>query len=312
MHLEWPKDATQLPIKTATYIKSGLIDYSAQARTVKWAYEGRNGFENWPNIKAKGFQCGGRRQSPIDISRTNSKYRLLPKLRFCGFDVELENITASIVHGSASITDLQNSKRYISGGPLTGRYNVFGLHFHWGRRLSSGSEHTFDGRRYPIELHIVHVKDDYATFEEARNHPDGICVLAVMFVIGKPFSSTERDLRAPTRLQNEAEKHIMEYFTTVSGLQKLQIWKSGFRLSGLLPLYPQQFYTYRGSLTTPPCSEAVIWILFHHKIPISRQLLRRFHELEDSDGHHTFRNWRSTQPINQRTVYRTVRFWEAY
>lgn len=60
------------------------------------------GFENWPNIKAKGFQCGGRRQSPIDISRTNSKYRLLPKLRFCGFDVELENITASIVHGSGT------------------------------------------------------------------------------------------------------------------------------------------------------------------------------------------------------------------
>lgn len=44
-----------------------------------------------------------------------------------------------------------------------------------------------------------------------------------------------------------------------------------FPLASLLPPVEEmeRFYTYRGSLTTPPCSEAVIWIIFPEAMPVS-------------------------------------------
>ena len=41
----------------------------------------------------------------------------------------------------------------LSGGPLSGEYRPIQLHFHW------GSEHQLEGRRYPLEMHIVHKKE---------------------------------------------------------------------------------------------------------------------------------------------------------
>lgn len=44
-----------------------------------------------------------------------------------------------------------------------------------------------------------------------------------------------------------------------------------FTLASLLPPSEdmERFYTYKGSLTTPPCSEAVIWIIFPNPLPVS-------------------------------------------
>ena len=40
----------------------------------------------------------------------------------------------------------------LSGGNLSGEYRPTQLHFHW------DSEHTIQGRRFPLEMHIVHKK----------------------------------------------------------------------------------------------------------------------------------------------------------
>ena len=42
----------------------------------------------------------------------------------------------------------------VSGGGLDGEYNVGQFHFHWGRDDSRGSEHTIDGRQFPMEVGI--------------------------------------------------------------------------------------------------------------------------------------------------------------
>lgn len=50
-----------------------------------------------------------------------------------------------------------------------------------------------------------------------------------------------------------------------------------FPLASLLPPVEdmERFYTYKGSLTTPPCSEAVIWILFPKTMPVSISQVRQ-------------------------------------
>jgi len=70
-------------------------------------------------------------------------------------------------------------------GSATGsqRYMFEQLHFHWGSRDNVGSEHTIDGVRYPMEVHFVHYKQSYGSFDEAVNKPDGLVVLSGLYKV---------------------------------------------------------------------------------------------------------------------------------
>ena len=78
--------------------------------------------------------------------------------------------------------------RYISH--TIPRFNFLQLHWHWGSDSSQGSEHTLDGKEFPIEIHLVHVNtkylnDDGSPSEENLNQPDGLAVLGVFYEISE-------------------------------------------------------------------------------------------------------------------------------
>ena len=50
----------------------------------------------------------------------------------------------------------------MSGGHLGQEYEMAQLHFHWGALDQMGSEHTIDRRRFPLEMHMVHLASDSA------------------------------------------------------------------------------------------------------------------------------------------------------
>ncbi|XP_071027349.1 carbonic anhydrase 4-like isoform X2 [Oncorhynchus clarkii lewisi] len=78
-------------------------------------------------------------------------------------------------------------------------------------------------------------------------------------------------------------------------------------LEQLIP--PQQnlsnYYRYKGSLTTPGCTESVIWTVFEKPIPLSRDQLRVFSDLQFKDGKPMVGTYRPVQPLNGRVVYRS-------
>ena len=62
------------------------------------------------------------------------------------------------------------------------------MHWHWGSDSSKGSEHTIDGKEYPIEIHLVHVNAKYydangAPTDETFSMPDGLAVLGIMYEV---------------------------------------------------------------------------------------------------------------------------------
>lgn len=65
----------------------------------------------------------------------------------------------------------------LSGGNLQSVYVLEQLHFHW------GAEHTVDGSRDPLELHLVHYNNQYANFSVAAQHENGIAVVSVLFKV---------------------------------------------------------------------------------------------------------------------------------
>lgn len=63
------------------------------------------------------------------------------------------------------------------------------------------------------------------------------------------------------------------------------------------------FYTYQGSLTTPPCSQAVTWIIFPQAIDVSSMQMDNFRILTDRRGENIVNNYRFLQPKGKRLIY---------
>ena len=72
----------------------------------------------------------------------------------------------------------------LSGGPLSENYQILQLHFHWGKTNDKGSEHTYDGSAFPLEMHIVHVKSSLKDdLDTALKTIDGLAVTGFQFQI---------------------------------------------------------------------------------------------------------------------------------
>lgn len=128
------------------------------------------------------------------------------------------------------------------------------FHCHWGCSDGRGSEHTVDGKSYAGELHLVHWnKSKYSSFAEAASKPDGLAVLGVFLDVGK--SHPELDKVA----------QLLPFITHKGDRVTLQ---EALDPSKLLP-ENKAYWTYLGSLTTPPFNESVIWILFKNPVELS-------------------------------------------
>ncbi|NXF96875.1 CAH15 anhydrase, partial [Eubucco bourcierii] len=219
------------------------------------------GPSHWKEFKAT---CGGDKQSPVNIDRRRlQRDSALGDILFEGYDQappgkwRLTNDGHTAMLSMAS--ELASEHITISSGGLPGRYRALQLHFHWGSPAGNGSEHTLDGHQLPMELHIVHMNVKYQTLAEAKGHPSGLAVLGFFFQV--------------------SETPNTNYNTIVVGLRNISSagqsvdLASTFRLDTLLPPPSRLsgYYRYQGSLTTPDCSEVVIWTVFEEPVEIGRE-----------------------------------------
>ncbi|KAM3956296.1 carbonic anhydrase [Aphomia sociella] len=176
-----------------------------------------------------------------------------------------------------------NPAPILSGGPLRGNYTLLQFHLHW------LSEHAIDGMKFPLEIHMVHVKTGL-TIDEAVTRPDG---LAVIGVITKVLSGE----------RTEDSFALEQIIPAVPDLEKPNNTAEVdyIDITRLLSPEPQSYYTYHGSLTTPLCQEVVTWIVMDTPIAISDKQYRMFSTV-DIGG---IENYRSLQRSN-RVVYRSV------
>ncbi|KAI9593943.1 alpha carbonic anhydrase [Syncephalis fuscata] len=225
----------------------------------EWSYEGSRGPAKWGELSADYSKCGnGKHQSPInlvtpDAERLTRSQRAPPSFTW----KRLEKI--SIVNNGHTIQmdlDAQASvDNYLTYNNV--KYALQNIHFH------APSEHRISGAYYEAEAHFVH---------KAAN--------GQLLVVGTflQVSTHNNNLVAPIIQnipKNKGDKK------TVPSLDLPGILKTTDNLD--------TYWTYSGSLTTPPCSENVFWFVSAKEISIS---ISQYHDLRSALGFSS----RYTQP----------------
>ncbi|XP_031630806.1 carbonic anhydrase 7-like [Contarinia nasturtii] len=263
-----------------------LIAVFTIVRAQDFGYEGIKGPSHWGE---QYNSCFGKFQSPIDINSLTVKHAKLPPLIFNDSNVPISK-TVMKNNGHTVMVSIDSDQRpTIFGGPLSGTYEFAQLHFHWGENDTMGSEDFIDGHSFPMELHMVFYKKQYRNVRSAMENSDGLTVLAFFFHLDD--EDNKNYIEITELLPNVSEPETSTTFTRLKSLKDLI-------LNDL-----NEYYTYHGSLTTPPCSEVVTWIDFKRSIPLSHAQIEVFRTIQDNEGHHLTHNFRPIQPLGDRDVY---------
>ncbi len=141
------------------------------------------------------------------------------------------------------------------------RFELKQFHFH------APSENVINGKSFPMEGHLVHA--------DSEGH---LAVVAVMFEQG-PANATIAKLWKQMP-KNAGDDHMLS--TSVD-------------VSGILPK-DRDYYRFNGSLTTPPCTEGVRWLVMKQPVSLSSEQISAFKQVMHHD------NNRPVQPMGARTV----------
>ncbi|XP_039620928.1 carbonic anhydrase 7-like isoform X2 [Polypterus senegalus] len=258
--------------------------------SAEWCYNNADcGPSTWVTLG----MCNGTKQSPININSSAAVYNAsLGAFNFTGYDSL--NSTVGITNNGHSVEVELGDGVSISGGGLPEKYMAKQFHFHWGNVTNPGSEHRLDGKQYPMELHIVHTRGE-DNLTTAMSDPQGIAVLGFFINV----TSIDVD---PTGLSNIL-KNISMTNSKISNLSlsiSINTLLTGVDLT--------QYFRYSGSLTTPNCSESVIWTVFKNPILLPPSLINAFPAtLLNAKNDPLVNVFRPPQPLNSRQVMTSVK-----
>jgi len=144
-------------------------------------------------------------------------------------------------------------------------YELKQFHFH------TPSENNINHKSYPLEAHFVHASKD-----------GKLAVVAVMFKKGR---------------KNKALDKVFSKLPLKAG-ESVELKLSAKDIKKIMPS-SKKYYKFQGSLTTPPCSEGVTWIVLKKPVSVSKKQVKSFFE---TLGKHN--NNRPLQPANGRDILR--------
>ena len=220
-----------------------------------WAYDGAHGPLAWADLKPEFATCGNGKQQ--SPINIDESQTLRGPAEALVFDYS--NSSASVVNNGHTIQiDVAGDNGMTVRGT---RYQLLQLHFH------HPAEERINHRGFAMVAHLV--------------HKDYLGRLAVVAVLLEPGAA------------NPVINNFWTYMPLGAG-DRVMMPRGSVDLGGLLPK-DQRYYQFMGSLTTPPCTEDVLWMILKEPVTLSPAQMRLFAQQFPN-------NARPVQPINGRVV----------
>ena len=132
-------------------------------------------------------------------------------------------------------------------------FDLVQFHFH------TPSEHLLDGVTYPMEMHLVHAE---------HGHPEHLLVVGALFKEGNANKLLDKLIAdVPAHAGEHADKDVK--------LDASAVFKRG-----------EGYYHYEGSLTTPPYSESVTWLVLDQVHDASAEQIEAMNRIEGNNARH--------------------------
>jgi carbonic anhydrase len=214
-----------------------LLSAPPGARAQEFTYFGDSGPAHWGALSADWEACGiGRIQSPMDVGRLT-----LLTSRSRRLSVDYGHTTGEIFNNGHTIEVATEGANLLM---LRGvEYELDQFHFH------TPSEHRFAGRGFDMEMHLVHksAAGDTAVvgmfLRRSRSSGQLAAVFANLPAVDAPLNT--RTPLPPFNLRSFLPKSLTNY-------------------------------RYLGSLTTPPCTEGVHWVVLEDVMTVSDEDMAQF------------------------------------
>jgi carbonic anhydrase len=235
----------------------------SSARPVHWGYGGDIGPTAWATLSPAYALCAeGKGQSPINLTKTDASGELK-------WNVDYKQTSMKIAH-TEHMEDIIDNGHTIQvsvdeGSTLTlgdKKFMLKQFHFH------TPSEHTIDGKNMPMEMHMVHQSDD-----------GNLAVLGILFKEGKTANPNLAKIIANLPAAKGQTNHVKDQQLDLN----VQIPADNYA------------YHYIGSLTTPPCSENVQWLVLREMVTVTADQINALSSRISPNN-------RPTQPLNERKV----------
>ena len=214
-----------------------LMGVPSWAQAQEFAYFGTLGPAFWSTLNPAWTTCGtGEIQSPIDFGRLT-----LLSNRSRRLSVDYGPSTGAIFNNGHTIEIQTEGPNVLTLDGVA--YELDQFHFH------TPSEHRFDGRGFDMEMHLVH-----------KSAAGGTAVVGMFLERGS---------------SSGALATVFENLPDVDAPLNTQTALPPFDLRTFLP-QSQIHYRYLGSLTTPPCTEGVQWVVLQDAVTVSDEDMAQF------------------------------------
>ncbi|KAI9353891.1 alpha carbonic anhydrase [Obelidium mucronatum] len=201
-----------------------------------FSYEGETGVSHWGQFSTTCEK--GEFQSPINFAGEKFLIEGKPELTWASLTKPFEFLN----NGHTLQLQLKQSTPALLSHEINGLdYTVQQVHFH------SPSEHHIEEKYFPLEAHFVH-----ATADGKLN------VIGLFFEIGDENPWFEQFIdNIPTATNQTTKVNRLNMNPIISAIED------------------SEFFSYTGSLTTPPCTEGVLWLVAREPLSISQDQLEK-------------------------------------
>ncbi len=230
-----------------------------ESKKIHWGYEGKGRPEFWASLSKKYLTCNtGKNQSPISLRENEA----VGTTGLDGFDVYYRDSSLKIINDGHALQVNYPLGSYIMLKDI--RYELLSFSFH------TPSEHKLNGFNYPMEMQMMH-KDSYGN----------LAVVAIIFQEGETNLALQDIIRKAPKKAGKQKVY-----------PKLKINPNKF--------FPaeKEFYKYSGSLTTPPCTEGVYWMVFKRPVEASAEQIDKMMKIMGQNN-------RPVQKTNSRSILKS-------